>query len=609
MNQENNEQSIGTIDAEFSLDKARNSKETLNRLISYLMQQKGRLLAAFLSAIMGVVLTLRAPLFFSEGIDLIVEGVMPMLMGAGPAAIDFRELRRVMLVLLTLYSLSAGMMYMQEYLMATVSQKLVLALRKELSEKLTNVPLRFYDDRQKGEILSRVSNDLERVNEVLQSGIMRLFTSVLTIIGALFLMWRINYTMTLVSLATILAGILLTALVSVKIGKYFANRQRSLGVFNSRIEEYFSAQTEIKVFTLEEEVNERTQAANQQLYQDDKKAQFGMYVITPLIRLANQAGYVIIAALGAKLAIEGRLSIGDIQAFFQYVNQASEPLAEASYVANSFQAAIASAERVFDVLDETEELDDSAGVNLTELPKGNIRFENVRFGYGKDLLMDGVNFQVKAGQKVAIVGPTGAGKTTLINLLMRFYELNDGSITIDGLDIRKFKRHHLRSLFGMVLQDSWLSNDTISSNIAYGRHKATKAEIVEAAKMAHADYFIRTLPKGYESVISDETANLSQGQKQLLCIARAFLANPHILLLDEATSSVDTKTEVEIQKAMDNLMGGRTSFVIAHRLSTIKNADLILVMDKGTIVEKGSHQELLQQEGLYSEIYQSQFAT
>lgn len=460
MNQENNEQSIGTIDAEFSLDKARNSKETLNRLISYLMQQKGRLLAAFLSAIMGVVLTLRAPLIFSEGIDLIVEGVMPMLMGAGPAAIDFRELGRVMLVLLTLYSLSAGMMYMQEYLMATVSQKLVLALRKELSEKLTNVPLRFYDDRQKGEILSRVSNDLERVNEVLQSGIMRLFTSVLTIIGALFLMWRINYTMTLVSLATILAGILLTALVSVKIGKYFANRQRSLGVFNSRIEEYFSAQTEIKVFTLEEEVNQRTQAANQQLYQDDKKAQFGMYVITPLIRLANQAGYVIIAALGAKLAIEGRLSIGDIQAFFQYVNQASEPLAEASYVANSFQAAIASAERVFDVLDETEELDDSAGVNLTELPKGNIRFENVRFGYGKDLLMDGVNFQVKAGQKVAIVGPTGAGKTTLINLLMRFYELNDGSITIDGLDIRKFKRHHLRSLFGMVLQDSWLSNDT-----------------------------------------------------------------------------------------------------------------------------------------------------
>ena len=609
MNQENNEQSTGTIDAEFSLDKARNSKETLTRLINYLMQQKGRLLAAFLSAIMGVVLTLRAPLIFSEGIDLIVEGVMPMLMGAGPAAIDFQELGRVMLVLLTLYSLSAGMMYMQEYLMATVSQKLVLALRKELSEKLTNVPLRFYDDRQKGEILSRVSNDLERVNEVLQSGIMRLFTSVLTIIGALFLMWRINYTMTLVSLATILAGILLTALVSVKIGKYFANRQRSLGVFNSRIEEYFSAQTEIKVFTLEEEVNERTQAANQQLYQDDKKAQFGMYVITPLIRLANQAGYVIIAALGAKLAIEGRISIGDIQAFFQYVNQASEPLAEASYVANSFQAAIASAERVFDVLDETEELDDSAGVNLTELPKGNIRFENVRFGYGKDLLMDGVNFQVKAGQKVAIVGPTGAGKTTLINLLMRFYELNDGAITIDGLDIRKFKRHHLRSLFGMVLQYSWLSNDTISSNIAYGRHKATKAEIVEAAKMAHADYFIRTLPKGYESVISDETANLSQGQKQLLCIARAFLANPHILLLDEATSSVDTKTEVEIQKAMDNLMGGRTSFVIAHRLSTIKNADLILVMDKGTIVEKGSHQELLQQEGLYSEIYQSQFAT
>lgn len=412
-----------------------------------------------------------------------------------------------------------------------------------------------------------------------------------------------------VSIITILVGLAITAVIGIKSGKYFANRQQSLGVLNTRIEEYFSGQTEIKTFTMEEEAKDLTKESIDQLYKDDKKAQFIMFAIMPIIRLANQVGYVLIAAMGARFAIQGRISIGDIQAFFQYVSQASEPLTEASYVLNSLQAAIASAERVFEVLDEVEDQQDSEEAKKIRNPKGDITFENVQFGYGESLLMDGVNFDVKAGQKVAIVGPTGAGKTTLINLLMRFYEIKGGAIKIDGTDIRSFERHYLRSLFGMVLQDSWMFDGTVSENISYGRHKASKSEIIDAAKVARADYFIRTLPNGYESVINDENANISQGQKQLLCIARAILSNPYILLLDEATSSVDTRTELEIQKAMDNLMQGRTSFIIAHRLSTIKNADIILVMDKGTIIEKGSHEELLQKKGMYSEIYNSQFAT
>jgi ATP-binding cassette subfamily B protein len=334
-----------------------------------------------------------------------------------------------------------------------------------------------------------------------------------------------------------------------------------------------------------------------------------MFAIMPIIRLFNQIGYVIIAGLGAAFVIQGKIPIGRIMSFFQYVQMSAEPLTEASFVLNSLQSAIASAERVFEILDEEEDVPDSKSTRKIKVPKGDITFEDVQFGYGKELLMDGVNFEVKAGQKVAIVGPTGAGKTTLVNLLMRFYELRGGSIKVDGVDTKSFERHYLRSLFGMVLQDSWMLDGTISDNIAYGRPKASRSEIVNAARMARADYFIRTMPQGYETVMNDETATLSQGEKQLICIARAILANSPILLLDEATSSVDTRTEVQIQKAMDNLMRGKTSFIIAHRLSTIKNADIILVMDQGNIVETGSHDELLEKGGMYSEIYNSQFAS
>ncbi|MCL2843142.1 MAG: ABC transporter ATP-binding protein/permease [Oscillospiraceae bacterium] len=592
-----------------STEKAKNSKQMLKRMLGALKPQRWKLVAAFMFAIAGVILNLRAPLIFADAINTIFEGMGPAMMGLGPMDINFTQLGEFVVLLIGIYLLGSAFTYVQERIMASVSQKLVLSLRERVSAKLAKVPLKFYDTHKKGEILSRVTNDLERVNEVMQSAIMRLFTSAITIIGALILMFRINWILTLIALGAIFVGLIITALVGMKSSGYFAARQKSLGVFNTRIEEYFSGQVEIKAFTLEQETKEKTFAATDQLYKDDKKAQFIMFAIMPIIRLFNQAGYVAIAALGASFVISGRISIGQIMSFFQYIQMSQEPLTEASYVLNSLQAAIASAERVFEVLDEAEDVKDQTPTRRIESPKGSIVFEDVQFGYDEALLMKGVNFAAKPGQKIAIVGPTGAGKTTLVNLLMRFYELRGGAIKVDGIDIREFDRHYLRSLFGMVLQDSWIFDGTIAENIAYGRHRAARSEVVEAAKMARADYFIRTLPAGYDTVMNDENATLSQGEKQLLCIARAILANPPMLLLDEATSSVDTRTEVHIQKAMDTLMQGRTSFIIAHRLSTIKNADMILVMDNGDIVEAGSHGELLERGGMYSEIYNSQFVS
>ncbi|MCL2227259.1 MAG: ABC transporter ATP-binding protein/permease [Oscillospiraceae bacterium] len=592
-----------------STEKAKDSKKTLKRLIAALKPQKWHLIIAFIFAVGGVMLNLRAPLIFADAINEIFSGIAPALMGLGPIDIDFTALGGFVLILVGIYAFSAILTYVQERIMASVAQRLVLSLRERIGAKLAKVPLKFFDTNKKGEILSRVTNDLERVNDVMQSAIMRLFTSAITIVGALILMFRINWILTLIAIGAIIVGLIITAIVSMKSAGYFAARQKSLGVFNTHIEEYFSGQVEIKAFTLEKEARKKTEAAATQLYKDDKKAQFIMFAIMPIIRLFNQTGYVAIAGLGASFVINGRISIGQIMSFFQYVQMSQEPLTEASFVLNSLQAALASAERVFEVMDEEEEVNPEKAANAIEKPHGNISFEHVQFGYGDDLLMKDVTFEVQPGQKVAIVGPTGAGKTTLVNLLMRFYEIKGGSIKVDGVDITKFDRHYLRSLFGMVLQDSWMFDGTVAENIAYGRHRASHSEIVEAAKIARADYFIRTLPNGYDSVMNDENTTLSQGEQQLICIARAILANPPMLLLDEATSSVDTRTEVHIQKAMDNLMKGRTSFIIAHRLSTIKNADIILVMNHGDIVESGSHEELLAKGGMYSEIYQSQFAS
>jgi len=611
MSPDEKESSYDIFNADFSLstEKAKDSKKTLRRLLKVLSPQRWTLIASFLFATGSSILFIWSPLIFAAAVDVIVEGITPALMGTSGVDINFARLGEIVFFLTGIYLLSSTLLYFQEYLIAGVSQKVVLSLRESVSEKLSKVPLQFYDTHEKGEILSRVTNDLERLNEILQTAVMRLFTAVINIAGAVILMFWINWILTLVAISAILVGIIITGLIGIKSNTYFTNRQRSLGIFNTRIEEYFSGQLEIKAFTLEDEVIENTEKAIVQLYKDDKKAQFIMYAIMPIIRLVNHIGYVVIAALGAVFVIQGIMSIGQIQAFFQYVQISSEPMTEASYIVNSLQSAIASAERVFDLLDEEEEVEESMAPKRIKNPKGEITFENVQFGYGDALLMDGVSFDVQAGQKVAIVGATGAGKTTLVNLIMRFYEIRGGSIKVDGIDIRDFERQYVRSLFGMVLQDSWIFDGTVSENIAYGRNNAMKSEIVNAAKMAMADHFILTMPNGYESIMNDESSNLSQGQKQLLCIARVILADPYILLLDEATSSVDTRTEVEIQNAMDNLMRGRTSFVIAHRLSTIKNADIILVMNKGDIVERGSHTELLRKGGIYSEIYNSQFVT
>jgi len=610
MSSENNNQYYDVMGGGegMSTDKAKNTGKTFMRLIRELKPQSLKLITAIIFAIAGVLLNLWAPLIFADAINVIFYGIAPAIMGTGVIDISFARLGQYVFLLVGVYSVGAVFTYYQELSMVDVSQKLVVSLRQQVSEKLARLPLNFYDTNKRGEILSRVTNDLERVNEILRDAIMRLFTSIIMITGALILMIRINGYLTLIAIGSIIIGLIMTMIVGAKSGTLFMNRQKSTGIFNSRIEEYFSGQVEIKAFTLEEEVNKKTHEAIDQLYNDDKKAQFIMFAIMPIIRLFNQIGYVLIAAMGARFVINGRISLGQVLSFFQYVQMSQEPLTEATFLLNSFQAAIASAERVFDILDEEEEIEGDTKRRI-KAPKGNIAFENVQFGYEKELLMDGVNFEIQAGQKIAIVGPTGAGKTTLINLLMRFYEVNGGQITVDDVNIKDLSRTYLRSLFGMVLQDSWMSAGTISENIAYGRPKAAKSEIVNAARMARADYFIRTLSNGYDTVIDDETATLSQGEKQLLCIARAILANPKILLLDEATSSVDTRTEVEIQKAMDHLMQGRTSFIIAHRLSTIKNADSILVMDNGNVVEVGNHEELLERGGMYSDIYNSQFAS
>jgi ATP-binding cassette subfamily B protein len=604
MNDDNKTYDVMDMTGEgMSAERAKDSKKTLKRLISALKPQAWKLIIAFIFASAGVVLNLWAPQVFGDAINVIFTGI-----SFTGIDINLTRLGELVILLVVIYLIASLLAFCQEQVMAAVGQRLVLSLREKIAEKLTKVPLKYYDTHKKGEILSRVTNDLERMNEIIKDAIMRLFTSLITIVGALILMFRIDWILTLIALGAIFIGLIITALVGMKSSKLFANRQKSLGIFNTHIEEYFSGQVEIKTFTLEDEVIETTGNSINQLYNDDKKAQFIMFAIMPIIRLFNQIGYVAIAAVGAAFVISRRItSLGRIATFFQYVQMSQEPLTEASFVLNSLQSAIASAERVFEILDEEEDVPDSLATTKLKTPEGNIVFENVRFGYGDELLMRNVNFEAKAGQKIAIVGQTGAGKTTLVNLLMRFYELRGGSIKVDGVDITNFERHYLRSLFGMVLQDSWIFEGTISENIAYGNPKASESEIISAAKTARADYFIRTLPEGYDSVMNDENATLSQGEKQLLCIARAILANPPILLLDEATSSVDTRTEVHIQKAMDNLMKGRTSFIIAHRLSTIRNADVILVMHEGDITEAGSHDELMLKNGMYSEIYNAQF--
>lgn len=605
LDEENSREDI-SFEEDMSIEKAKDTKKTLKRLMKILLNQKWKLIIVIFFGVIGLAFTMIAPLIFSKAIDTIYQGVKNL--SVSSFHIDFDAIKRFSLLLLAIYFLSAASNYIQQNIMASVAQTLVLSIRKSISEKMTKVSLKYYDSHKKGEILSRISNDLERVSETLQTGMMQFITAVLTIVGAVALMFSISWILTLIAVFTIIMGVITTSIIGKRSNKYFADRQESLGKFNVQIEEYFTGQMVVKAFNMEEQIISNVEISNYQLYSDEKKAQFITYAINPFMRLLNQLGYVLIAVIGAIFVIQGKLSIGMIQAFFQYINQASEPMTEAAYILNSMQAAIASAERVFEILYEEEEQADSEDYKIITQPKGNICFENIKFGYGDKLLITGIDLNITAGQKVAVVGPTGAGKTTLINLLMRFYDLNEGKIKIDGIDITDLKRTHLRSLFGMVLQDSWFFDGSVKDNISCGRDGTAISEIQEAARLARADHFIRSLPQGYDTLLNDENSSISQGQKQLLCIARAVFANPYILILDEATSSVDTRTELQIQNAMDHLMIGRTSFIIAHRLSTIKNADVILVMDHGDIIEQGSHDELLLKNGLYSNIYNSQFA-
>jgi len=592
------------------VQKAKNFKKTLRRLAGYLRPQRFKLLAVLITAILSTAFAIYSPKVLGEATTKLFEGMMGKINGDPNAHFDLAGIWQIVLFLAGLYVVSSIFSYVQQFLMAGVAQKTVYGLRNEVNAKLGKLPLKYFDGRTNGEILSRAVNDVDNISNTLQQSLTQLITSLITIIGVIIMMLTISPWLTLILLLTLPLSMIVIRGAASKSQKYFKTQQMELGQLNGHVEEMYSGHKIVKAFGREEQSVAKFDSINERLYESGWKAQFVSGNIMPLMSMVSNIGYVFISVVGGIMVTRGSISIGDIQAFIQYARQFSMPLVQTANIANVIQSTIASAERVFELLDEEEEVPevvDGEAVSL-DSPRGDVAMHGVSFGYKEDaMLIENMDIDVKSGQMVAIVGPTGAGKTTLVNLLMRFYELGAGSITIDGKDITRMKRGHLRNLYGMVLQDTWLFNGTIRDNIAYGRIGATEEDIVEAAKAAHADHFIRTLPEGYDTVLNEEASNLSQGQKQLLTIARAILADPSILILDEATSSVDTRTEVHIQRAMHELMKDRTSFVIAHRLSTIRDADLILVMNRGSIIEKGTHSELLAQGGFYADLYYSQF--
>lgn len=585
-------------------EKAKDFKGTLKRLLKYLKPYNLLMIAVAAFSILSTIFSIISPRVMGFITTHLYEGI-----SSAAVTIDRSYISRILLILGGLYLASGVFGYAQQFIMADISQKLVYDLRREINEKLHRLPLRFFDSKTTGEILSRVSNDVDTISSTLQQSVTQAVTAVITLIGILVMMLIISPVITLATLITIPLSILLTKNIARISQKYFAAQAKSLGDINGHIEETFSGHSTVKAYGNESKAIQEFERINRELYEHGWKSQFITGIIMPLMQLVNSLGYIVVAVLGGIFVIRGTLPIGDVQAFIQYSRQFNQPIMQLAEIINTFQSTIASAERVFELLDEKEEDLDPTEPSYPQSDRSDVRFENVTFGYTKDKpLMEELSLEACCGDTVAIVGPTGAGKTTLVNLLMRFYEIDGGKITIDGVSTRDMTRHQLRERFGMVLQDTWLFNGTIWDNIAYGREGAKPEEIIEAARLAQADHFIRTLPQGYDTILNEEASNISQGQKQLLTIARAILANPSILILDEATSSVDTRTEVLIQKGMDQLMRGRTSFVIAHRLSTIKNADMILVMNEGRIIEKGTHQELLESKGFYAELYNSQFA-
>jgi ATP-binding cassette, subfamily B, multidrug efflux pump len=592
------------------VEKARNFRGTLFRLLGYFQPQWSRLLIVVIAAVLGALFNIVGPKILGQATTKLFQGYLQKFVYKIPgASIDFTYIGNILLILLGLYILSAIFTYVQQYTMAGVAQRTVYRLRREVDEKLACLPLRFYDARTHGEILSRAVNDMDNISNTLQQNLTQLITSVVTLIGIIVLMLTISPLLTLVVVTTLPLSLLVTTLIARRSQRYFAQQQRRLGELNGHVEETYTGHKIVKAFGHESDSIARFDALNASLYDAGWRAQFVSGMILPLLTSIGNLGYVFVAVIGSILVTKGSIQIGDVQAFIQYARQFNMPITQLASLANTIQLTLASAERIFELLDEAEESPDPADAVVIANPRGEVQFAHVHFSYAADTpLIAEMNIDVKPGQTIAIVGPTGAGKTTLVNLLMRFYELNAGEILVDGVDITRMRRGDLRQLFGMVLQDTWLFNGTIRDNIAYGREQATEDEIVHAARAAQADHFIRTLPESYDTVLNQEATNISQGQKQLLTIARAFLADPPMLILDEATSSVDTRTEILIQRAMTELMKGRTSFVIAHRLSTIRDADWILVMNHGTIVEQGTHAGLLAQGGFYADLYNSQFA-
>ncbi|HUY79515.1 MAG TPA: ABC transporter ATP-binding protein [Ktedonobacterales bacterium] len=591
------------------VQKAKNFRGTLFRLLGYFAPQKVLLSVVVATAILSTVFNIVGPKILGLATTKLFEGFVAKLYHVPGAHIDFTYIGHVLLILIGLYLISSVFGYIQQYVMAGVAQRTVYIMRKQVEAKLNRLPLKFFDTNSHGDTLSRAVNDLDNISSTLQQNLTQLITSLVTVIGVIVMMLTISPLLTLLVLITLPLSVVVTLVIAKRSQRYFADQQRSLGLLNGHVEETLIGHKIVKAFGREEESIDTFNGFNEKLYEAGWRAQFVSGMIFPVMTFIGNLGYVIVAVVGGVMVTQGTISIGDVQAFIQYARQFTQPITQLASLSNTIQLTIASAERVFELLDEPEETPEATDMPALVAPRGEVQFADVDFSYSADTpLIEDMNIEAKPGQTIAIVGPTGAGKTTLVNLLMRFYDVNQGRILVDGHDIRDFRRGNLRRVFGMVLQDTWLFEGTIHDNIAYGRTGASDAEIVAAAQAAQADHFIRTLPDGYQTVLNQEATNLSQGQKQLLTIARAFLADPTILILDEATSSVDTRTEILIQQAMTGLMKGRTSFVIAHRLSTIRDADLILVMNHGRIIEQGTHEELLAKGGFYADLYNSQFA-
>ena len=587
-------------------EKAKDFKGTIKKLMKYLSEYKIGLIFVLLFAIGSTIFNIAGPKILGKATTEIFTGLVGKV--SGSSGIDFEKIAHILIFLMCLYVTSAIFSFIQGYIMTGVSQKLTYRLRKEISEKINRMPMNYFDTRTHGEVLSRVTNDIDTLSQSLNQSATQIITSFTTIIGVLIMMLSISPLMTLVALLILPISLGLISTIVKRSQRHFKNQQEYLGHVNGQVEEVYGGHNIVKAFNKEADVIKEFDETNEILYQSAWKSQFFSGMMMPIMQFVGNLGYVAVAILGGYLAIKKTIEVGDIQSFIQYVRNFTQPITQVAQVANMLQSTAAASERVFEFLEEEEEDQFAQNPVSVEGLEGNVEFDHVHFGYNADkIIINDFSAKVKQGQKIAIVGPTGAGKTTMIKLLMRFYDVNSGAILIDGHNLKDFNRGELRQMFGMVLQDTWLFHGSIKENIRYGKLDATDEEVIEAAKAAHVHRFVQTLPNGYDMELNEEASNVSQGQKQLLTIARAILADPKILILDEATSSVDTRTEVRIQKAMDNLMRGRTSFIIAHRLSTIRDADLILVMKDGDIIEQGNHEELLKQNGFYAELYNSQF--